>query len=598
MNESEAYSAKAARAGKDIGKPGKNFEKIAAKAAKKYGSEERGKKVAGAILRNLRMKEDLAYLHTLEYLDQENIELESLSEEQINELLAGFRQRKVNRLEKKADQLERINQAKSRIRAAKRVSRQNSKVRKVGRAIGKALFGKPAVKPKSAVSVKPRPVAKPAVKPVSSVRPKPKKLGEEQVKKESLTYSKFSKFLRNEETGYINIGEARVKNDEKSVLQHIQKTFPNVKKVKKDPQHGWSPVFKEEVELEENYRVLATKGIGAERREDIKVGHGVDYYHPKDGNKHRGKIHSMNDKGYVVRDDKTGEKHKFQYYRRMEEEVELEEAKSRIDSVTAKEILTKHDALGKDFHTLSRSQVDGLVSDAKAKKYRKSASASGSTGRMFHQHLSRLTKEDVEQIDEVKVGQRGRLVNDPKTKTGSGYAGEVVKVDGNTVYLKVGSDKFGDRIVKGSMNRFRTEEVKTTFAKLRQKAYGDPSAGKSVMTKEDAEQVDEISKTTLKSYSAKAEKQTRGNQPYDTDALRKRTNREKGLKSAYNKYYGYKTKIPATEEVEQVDEKAPPGKKYERMVKHIKKGYEGGGLTKQEKGIAYATAWKSYNKGK
>lgn len=56
-----AYSAKAARAGKDIGKPGKSFSKIAAKAGKKYGSEERGKAVAGAILKRIRakhMKED------------------------------------------------------------------------------------------------------------------------------------------------------------------------------------------------------------------------------------------------------------------------------------------------------------------------------------------------------------------------------------------------------------------------------------------------------------------------------------------------------------------------------------------------------------
>ena len=50
------YSAKAARAGKDIGKPGKAFAKIAKSAAKRYGSEERGKKVAGAILAKLRAK--------------------------------------------------------------------------------------------------------------------------------------------------------------------------------------------------------------------------------------------------------------------------------------------------------------------------------------------------------------------------------------------------------------------------------------------------------------------------------------------------------------------------------------------------------------
>ncbi len=41
---------KKARAGKDIGKKGKMFEKIAEKAAKKYGSMERGRKVAGAVL--------------------------------------------------------------------------------------------------------------------------------------------------------------------------------------------------------------------------------------------------------------------------------------------------------------------------------------------------------------------------------------------------------------------------------------------------------------------------------------------------------------------------------------------------------------------
>jgi hypothetical protein len=52
-----SYSAKAARAGKDIGKPGKMFAKIAKSAAKRYGSEERGKKVAGSVLAKLRSEE-------------------------------------------------------------------------------------------------------------------------------------------------------------------------------------------------------------------------------------------------------------------------------------------------------------------------------------------------------------------------------------------------------------------------------------------------------------------------------------------------------------------------------------------------------------
>jgi hypothetical protein len=54
-----SYSATAARAGKDIGKPGKAFGKIAADAAKRYGSKEKGEKVAGAVLAKLRAKEDV-----------------------------------------------------------------------------------------------------------------------------------------------------------------------------------------------------------------------------------------------------------------------------------------------------------------------------------------------------------------------------------------------------------------------------------------------------------------------------------------------------------------------------------------------------------
>jgi hypothetical protein len=52
-----SYSAKAAAAGKDIGKPGKMFKKIAKGAAARYGSTETGKKVAGAVLAKLRKEE-------------------------------------------------------------------------------------------------------------------------------------------------------------------------------------------------------------------------------------------------------------------------------------------------------------------------------------------------------------------------------------------------------------------------------------------------------------------------------------------------------------------------------------------------------------
>jgi len=55
-----SYSAKAARAGRDIGKPGKNFEKIARSAGERYGSKAAGERVAGAVLAKLRAKESVA----------------------------------------------------------------------------------------------------------------------------------------------------------------------------------------------------------------------------------------------------------------------------------------------------------------------------------------------------------------------------------------------------------------------------------------------------------------------------------------------------------------------------------------------------------
>ena len=60
--EEASYSAKAARAGKDIGKPGKQFAKIAKEAGKRYGSKERGEKVAGAVLAKLRKEDFEAWL--------------------------------------------------------------------------------------------------------------------------------------------------------------------------------------------------------------------------------------------------------------------------------------------------------------------------------------------------------------------------------------------------------------------------------------------------------------------------------------------------------------------------------------------------------
>ena len=46
----KSAAAKKAQAGKDMGKKGKEFDKIASKAAKKYGSKEAGERVAAAAM--------------------------------------------------------------------------------------------------------------------------------------------------------------------------------------------------------------------------------------------------------------------------------------------------------------------------------------------------------------------------------------------------------------------------------------------------------------------------------------------------------------------------------------------------------------------
>jgi hypothetical protein len=55
---------------------------------------------------------------------------------------------------------------------------------------------------------------------------------------------------------------------------------------------------------------------------------------------------------------------------------------------------------------------------------------------------------------------------------------------------------------------------------------------------------------------------------------------------------------PQAERNSDLQEKAPPGAKYERMVKHIKDKFSKDGLSAKEKSIAYATAWKAKNREK
>ncbi len=76
-------------------------------------------------------------------------------------------------------------------------------------------------------------------------------------------------------------------------------------------------LMREEVEpIAENYRTLATHGMGAETKNSINVGRDVDYYEPKNGDKRMGKITKMTRSGYVVKDEDSGKSHTFAFHDR------------------------------------------------------------------------------------------------------------------------------------------------------------------------------------------------------------------------------------------------------------------------------------------
>ena len=72
--------------------------------------------------------------------------------------------------------------------------------------------------------------------------------------------------------------------------------------------------IKEEIELDENFRKLAMKGIGTETKKGARVGLKTDYYLPSNGDKSFGKIMRVSKDGYEIQDEKTKKTHKFKFY--------------------------------------------------------------------------------------------------------------------------------------------------------------------------------------------------------------------------------------------------------------------------------------------
>lgn len=65
-----------------------------------------------------------------------------------------------------------------------------------------------------------------------------------------------------------------------------------------------------------------------------------------------------------------------------------------MDRYTALNILTRTGTANRDFHTLSSSEVESLLAEADAVKYRKPRNANGSRGRYFHAYLCRVAARE------------------------------------------------------------------------------------------------------------------------------------------------------------------------------------------------------------
>ncbi len=86
-----------------------------------------------------------------------------------------------------------------------------------------------------------------------------------------------------------------------------------------------------EDQFNENFRTLATKGMGLYTSKDKIRGQEMDYYEPKNGDKVSGTVTKVSGTGYTMKDDKTGKSHFFKFYDKAKAKklLEVEEPRAK-----------------------------------------------------------------------------------------------------------------------------------------------------------------------------------------------------------------------------------------------------------------------------
>ena len=129
------------------------------------------------------------------------------------------------------------------------------------------------------------------------------------------------KSMPNYTSNFIDKGKA-VKNATKRGLRPTP--YDTMSGVKPNKMQKLQRGMKESTDLDENFRTLATKGMGAETKKTINVGRDVDYFEPKNGDKRQGKVTKIHATGYHVKDENDGKTHKFAFHDRTKAKKMLE----------------------------------------------------------------------------------------------------------------------------------------------------------------------------------------------------------------------------------------------------------------------------------
>ena len=143
-------------------------------------------------------------------------------------------------------------------------------------------------------------------------------------------------------------------------------------------------------------------------------------------------------------------------------------------------------------------------------------------------------------------------------------------------------DELSKEKIKHYQDTVRKNVWSTPHKKLENRQRGMELSFKRLAKEET--QIDELKQATLKAYKSAA----KADRNVSKEVVRKGLDTEGKFKHAIKKRKKGLERVS-----DRLEEKAPPGAKFERMVKHIKKGYSKDGLTAKEKSIAYATAWKA-----